>query len=169
MKKLAYTNGASNIPLLGETIDENLRKTVAKYPNKEALIVSHQNYRVTYAEFYEQVTAVAKGLIALGVKSGDRVGIWSPNCSEWTLLQFATAKIGVVMVNINPAYRTSELIYVINQSGIAYMFAAEKFKSSDYRKMIDDAREFTESLRKEVFWGEEWQRFLEKGKKISDE
>ena len=169
MKKLAYTNGASNIPLLGETIDENLRKTVAKYPNKEALIVSHQNYRATYAEFYEQVTAVAKGLIALGVKSGDRVGIWSPNCSEWTLLQFATAKIGVIMVNINPAYRTSELIYVINQSGIAYMFAAEKFKSSDYRKMIDDAREFTESLRKEVFWGEEWQRFLEKGKKISDE
>ena len=169
MKKLAYTNGASNIPLLGETIDENLRKTVAKYPNKDALIVSHQNYRATYAEFYEQVTAVAKGLIALGVKSGDRVGIWSPNCSEWTLLQFATAKIGVIMVNINPAYRTSELIYVINQSGIAYMFAAEKFKSSDYRKMIDDAREFTESLRKEVFWGEEWQRFLEKGKKISDE
>ena len=169
MKKLAYTNGASSIPLLGETIDENLRKTVAKYPNKDALIVSHQNYRATYAEFYEQVTAVAKGLIALGVKSGDRVGIWSPNCSEWTLLQFATAKIGVVMVNINPAYRTSELIYVINQSGIAYMFAAEKFKSSDYRKMIDDAREFTESLRKEVFWGEEWQRFLEKGKKISDE
>ena len=169
MKKLAYTNGASNIPLLGETIDENLRKTVAKYPNKEALIVSHQNYRATYAEFYEQVTAVAKGLIALGVKSGDRVGIWSPNCSEWTLLQFATAKIGVIMVNINPAYRTSELIYVINQSGIAYMFAAEKFKSSDYRKMIDDAREFTESVRKEVFWGEEWQRFLEKGKKISDE
>ena len=169
MKKLAYTNGASSIPLLGETIDENLRKTVAKYPNKDALIVSHQNYRATYAEFYEQVTAVAKGLIALGVKSGDRVGIWSPNCSEWTLLQFVTAKIGVVMVNINPAYRTSELIYVINQSGIAYMFAAEKFKSSDYRKMIDDAREFTESLRKEVFWGEEWQRFLEKGKKISDE
>lgn len=168
-KNLAYTYGASNISLIGETIDQNLRKTVEKYPNKEALISVHQNYRVTYAEFYAQVTAVAKGLIVLGVKQGDRVGIWSPNCYEWTLLQYATAKIGAIMVNINPAYRTSELIYVINQSGISYIFAAPQFKSSNYKKMIDDAREFTETLRKEVYWGESWQHFLAHGGKVTDE
>lgn len=169
MKKLSYTNGASNIPLLGETIDENLRKTVAKFPNNDALISSHQHYRATYTEFYEQVTAVAKGLIALGVKTGDRVGIWSPNCYEWTLLQYATAKIGAIMVNINPAYRTSELIYVINQSGLSYIFSAIQFKTSHYKKMIDDAREFTDTLRKEVYWGESWEYFLAQGKKVSDE
>lgn len=168
-KNLAYTYGASDISLIGETIDQNLRKTVEKYPNKEALISVHQDYRVTYTEFYAQVTAVAKGLIALGVKQGDRVGIWSPNCYEWTLLQYATAKIGAIMVNINPAYRTSELIYVINQSGISYIFAAPQFKSSNYKKMIDDAREFTETLRKEVYWGESWQHFLAHGEKVTDE
>ena len=169
MKKLSYTNGASNIPLLGETIDENLRKIVAEFPNNDALISAHQHYRATYTEFYEQVTAVAKGLIALGVKSGDRVGIWSPNCYEWTLLQYATAKIGAIMVNINPAYRTSELIYVINQSGLSYIFSAIQFKTSHYKKMIDDAREFTDTLRKEVYWGESWEYFLAQGKKVSDE
>ena len=168
-KNLAYTYGASNISLIGETIDQNLRKTVEKYPNKEALISVHQDYRVTYTEFYKQITTVAKGLIALGVKQGDRVGIWSPNCYEWTLLQYATAKIGAIMVNINPAYRTSELIYVINQSGISYIFAAPQFKSSNYKKMIDDAREFTESLRKEVYWGESWEYFLAHGEKVTDE
>ena len=168
-KNLAYTYGASNISLIGETIDQNLRKTVEKYPNKEALISVHQDYRVTYTEFYKQITTVAKGLIALGVKQGDRVGIWSPNCYEWTLLQYATAKIGAIMVNINPAYRTSELIYVINQSGISYIFAAPQFKSSNYKKMIDDAREFTETLRKEVYWGESWQHFLVRGEKVTDE
>ena len=168
-KNLAYTYGASNISLIGETIDQNLRKTVEKYPNKEALISVHQDYRVTYTEFYKQITTVAKGLIALGVKQGDRVGIWSPNCYEWTLLQYATAKIGAIMVNINPAYRTSELIYVINQSGISYIFAAPQFKSSNYKKMIDDAREFTETLRKEVYWGESWQHFLAHGEKVTDE
>ena len=169
MKKLSYTNGASNIPLLGETIDENLRKTVAKFRNNDALISAHQHYRATYTEFYEQVTAVAKGLIALGVKTGDRVGIWSPNCYEWTLLQYATAKIGAIMVNINPAYRTSELIYVINQSGLSYIFSAIQFKTSHYKKMIEDAREFTDTLRKEVYWGESWEYFLAQGKKVSDE
>ena len=168
-KNLAYTYGASDVSLLGETIDQNLRRTVEKFPHKEALISVHQNYRVTYTEFYEQVTAVAKGLIALGAKLGDRVGIWSPNCYEWTLLQYATAKIGVIMVNINPAYRTSELIYVINQSGISFIFAAPEFKSSNYKKMIDDAREFTETLRKEIYWGDSWERFLENGKKVTDE
>ena len=165
----AYVHGASSIPLLGETIDENLRKTVEKYPDQEALICAHQNYRATYKEFYNQVVQVAKGLVALGVKRGDRVGIWSPNCYQWTLLQYATAKIGAIMVNINPAYRTSELIYVINQSGLSVMFAALQFKSSNYKKMMDDAREFTDTIRKAIFWDESWERFLKEGERISDE
>ena len=167
--KYAYTHGASAIPLLGETIDENLKKTVAKYPNQDALICSHQNYRATYQEFYDQVVQVAKGLMALGVKRGDRVGVWSPNCYQWTLLQYATAKIGVILVNINPAYRTSELIYVINQSGLSVMFAALQFKSSNYKKMMDDAREFTDTIRKAIFWDKSWDRFLKEGEHISDE
>ena len=167
--KYAYTHGASAIPLLGETIDENLKKTVAKYPNQDALICSHQNYRATYQEFYDQVVQVAKGLMALGVKRGDRVGVWSPNCYQWTLLQYATAKIGVILVNINPAYRTSELIYVINQSGLSVMFAALQFKNSNYKKMMDDAREFTDTIRKAIFWDESWDRFLKEGEHISDE
>ena len=165
----AYTHGASSVALLGETIDENLKKTVAKYADQEALICSHQNYRATYKEFYDQVVEVAKGLIALSVKRGERVGVWSPNCYQWTLLQYATAKIGVILVNINPAYRTSELIYVINQSGLSVMFSALQFKSSNYKKMMDDAREFTDTIRKAIFWDESWEHFLKEGKQISDE
>ena len=165
----AYTHGASSVALLGETIDENLKKTVDKYADQEALICSHQNYRATYKEFYDQVVEVAKGLIALGVKRGERVGVWSPNCYQWTLLQYATAKLGVILVNINPAYRTSELIYVINQSGLSVMFSALQFKSSNYKKMMDDAREFTDTIRKAIFWDESWEHFLKEGKQISDE
>ena len=165
----AYTHGASSVALLGETIDENLKKTVAKYADQEALICSHQNYRATYKEFYDQVVEVAKGLIALGVKRGERVGVWSPNCYQWTLLQYATAKIGVILVNINPAYRTTELIYMINQSGLSVMFSALQFKSSNYKKMMDDAREFTDTIRKAIFWDESWEHFLKEGKQISDE
>ena len=165
----AYTHGASSVALLGETIDENLKKTVAKYPTEDALICSHQNYRATYEEFYDQVIEVAKGLMALGVKRGERVGVWSPNCYQWTLLQYATAKIGAILVNINPAYRTSELIYVINQSGLSVMFSALQFKSSNYKKMMDDAREFTDTIRKAIFWDESWDRFLKEGEHISDE
>lgn len=166
--QLSYVHGASDIPLLGETIGENLKKTAEKFPDHDALICAHQNYRATYREFYSQVEQVAKALIALGVKAGDRVGIWSPNCYQWVLLQYATARIGVIMVNINPAYRTSELIFVLNQSEISYIFSAIQFKSSNYRKMVEDAREFTYTLKEEIFWDETWDEFLKEGEKISD-
>lgn len=167
--QISYVHGASDIPLLGETIGENLRKTVEKFPNHDALICAHQEYKATYQEFYDQVTQVSKALIALGAKSGDRVGIWSPNCYQWVLLQYATSRIGVIMVNINPAYRTSELIFVLNQSEISYLFSALQFKTSNYQKMVEDAREFTTSLKEEIFWDKSWENFLEKGKNISDE
>ena len=167
--QLSYVHGDSSIPLLGETIGENLKKTVNKFPKNDALICSHQNYRATYEEFYEQTSQVAKAILHLGAKPGDRVGIWSPNRYEWVLLQYATARIGVILVNINPAYRTSELIFVLNQSQIKYIFASLSFKTSNYKKMVDDAREFTSTLVDEVFFDENWDDFLKGAAHISDE
>ena len=167
--QLSYAHGDSSTPLLGETIGENLKKTVEKFPKNDALICSHQNYRATYEEFYEQTSQVAKAILHLGAKPGDRVGIWSPNRYEWVLLQYATARIGVILVNINPAYRTSELIFVLNQSQIKYMFASLSFKTSNYKKMVDDAREFTSTLVDEVFFDENWDDFLKGATHISDE
>ncbi|WP_312075712.1 AMP-binding protein [Chryseobacterium sp.] len=166
---LSYVFGSSDIPLLGETIGLNLKKTAEKFPQNEALICRHQNYRATYSEFYNQTTAVAKALLANGAKSGDRVGIWSANRYEWVLLQYATARIGVILVNINPAYRTSELIFVINQSEMSHIFSSLHFKSSDYKKMIADAREFCSTLKSEIFFDENWNDFLDKSEKITDE
>lgn len=167
--QLSYVHGDSSIPLLGETIGENLKKTVEKFPKNDALICSHQNYRATYEEFYEQTSQVAKAILHLGAKPGDRVGIWSPNRYEWVLLQYATARIGVILVNINPAYRTSELIFVLNQSQIKYIFASLSFKTSNYKKMVEDAREFTSTLVDEVFFDENWDDFLKGAAHISDE
>lgn len=167
--QLSYVHGDSSIPLLGETIGENLKKTVERFPKNDALICSHQNYRATYEEFYEQTSQVAKAILHLGAKPGDRVGIWSPNRYEWVLLQYATARIGVILVNINPAYRTSELIFVLNQSQIKYIFASLSFKTSNYKKMVDDAREFTSTLVDEVFFDENWDDFLKGATHISDE
>ena len=167
--KLSYTCGNSNIPLLGETIGENLKKTVDQFPQREALVSSHQNYRATYEEFYNQTTQVAKALVGLGLSAGDRVGVWSANRYEWVLLQYATARIGVILVNINPAYRTSELIFVINQSEISYIFSSLTFKSSDYKKMILDAKEFCSTLRSEIFFDDNWNDFLEGASSVSDD
>lgn len=167
--KLSYTCGNSNIPLLGETIGENLKKTVDQFPQREALVSSHQNYRATYEEFYNQTTQVAKALVGLGLSAGDRVGVWSANRYEWVLLQYATARIGVILVNINPAYRTSELIFVINQSEISYIFSSLTFKSSDYKKMILDAKEFCSTLRSEIFFDDNWNDFLDDALSISDD
>ncbi|WEK68087.1 MAG: AMP-binding protein [Candidatus Chryseobacterium colombiense] len=166
---LSYVHGASNIPLLGQTIGANLKNTVEKFPHQEALICVHQNYRATYQEFYNQTTAVAKALIFLGAKAGDRIGIWSTNRYEWVLLQYATARIGTILVNINPAYRTSELIFVINQSEMSHIFSSLAFKSSDYKAMITDAREFCPTLKSEIFFDDNWEDFLNNGQEISDD
>ncbi|MCA6069056.1 AMP-binding protein [Chryseobacterium sp. RG1] len=166
---LSYVHGASDIPLLGQTIGANLKNTVEKFPNQDALICVHQNYRATYQEFYNQTTAVAKALIFLGAKAGDRIGIWSTNRYEWVLLQYATARIGAVLVNINPAYRTSELIFVINQSEMSHIFSSLVFKSSDYKAMITDAREFCPTLKSEIFFDDNWEDFLNNGQEISDD
>src|SRR5262249_1023554 len=137
----SYVHGASDVPLLGETIGENLRRTVERVPNSEALVVRHQNYRATYAQLWEQTTQVAKGLLANGGKQGDRVGICSRNGAEWVVLQYATARIGAILVNINPAYRTSELRYALHQSGTSLLVLASGFRTANYVAMLDEVRE----------------------------
>ncbi len=138
--KLSYASGLCEQPLLGETIGANLERSVRRFGDREVLMSRHQDLRYTYAEFNQEVDRVARSLLAVGLEKGDRLGIWSPNCAEWALVQYATAKIGVVLVNINPAYRTSELSYALRQSGCRMLIAARAFKSSDYVAMIEEVR-----------------------------
>jgi len=133
---LSYAHGATDVPLLGETIGANLERTAARVPDAEAFVSRHQGVRYTYAELNERVDDLARGIVGLGLEPGDRLGIWSPNCVEWVLLQFATAKSGVILVNINPAYRTSELEYALKQSACKVLVSARSFKTSDYAAMI---------------------------------
>src|ERR687885_1834736 len=111
MTALSYVHGASSVPLLGETIGENLRRTVERFGDREALVSRHQGFRASYKELWDLTGRAARGLLARGVKKGDRVGIWSPNRAEWVVIQYATARIGAILVNINPAYKTAELSY----------------------------------------------------------
>ena len=133
---LSYASGISDLPLLGETIGANLERTVARFGDREALVDVAAGTRWTYAEFDAAVNRVALGLLARGIAKGDRVGIWAPNCAEWVIVQYATAKIGAILVNVNPAYRTHELDYVVKQSGMRLLVSAVSFKTSDYRGMI---------------------------------
>ena len=135
---LSYASGVSDVPLLGETIGANLEGTVARFPDREALVEVASGRRWTYAEFDAAVNRVAAGLLARGIEKGDRVGIWAPNCAEWVITQYATAKIGAILVNVNPAYRTHELAYVVKQSGMRLIVSAVAFKTSDYRGMLTE-------------------------------
>jgi fatty-acyl-CoA synthase len=135
---LSYASGVSDVPLLGETIGANLERTTARFADREALVDVATGRRWTYAELDTAVGEVASGLLARGIAKGDRVGIWAPNCAEWVITQYATAKIGAILVNVNPAYRTHELAYVVEQSGMRLLISAVRFKTSDYRGMIDE-------------------------------
>lgn len=152
MNNLSRDAGPTDVALLEQTIGANLDATVRKYPNNEALVACHQGIRWTYREFGERVDALARGLMARGLAVGDRVGVWSPNYAEWTLLQYATAQIGVILVNINPAYRTHELSYALNQSGAVMLCAAPEFKGSDYVSMVAEIRDQCPELQHVVFW-----------------
>ena len=150
---LSYANGASDRPLLGETIGDNFDRIVATFGDRDALVDRPSRRRWTYAELRRDVDALAHGLMGLGIVAGDRVGIWSPTCAEWTILQYATAKVGAILVTINPAYRTSELAYVLNQAGVTLLVAAPSFKTSDYAAMIDEVRPDCPGLRHCVLIG----------------
>src|SRR5438445_4997717 len=132
----SYTSAISDTPLLGLTIGDMLDQTVEKYPDQPALISRQQNIRLTYRQLQAQVNQCAKGLMQLGFQKGQRVGIWSPNRAEWCITQFATSKIGVILVNINPSYRLHELEYALKQSGCSAIVISPAFKTSNYTEMI---------------------------------
>jgi fatty-acyl-CoA synthase len=138
MPQLSYVHGASDTPFVGDTIGVHFDRMVERCGDRDALIVRHQQIRWTYRELKERVDRFAAGLLALGLKRGDRIGIWSPNNAEWVITQFATAKAGLILVNINPAYRLAELEYALNKVGCVALITATRFKSSDYHAMLGE-------------------------------
>jgi fatty-acyl-CoA synthase len=165
---LSYTAGETDVPLIEQTIGDNFDATVARFPDREALVDVEQGTRWTWAELKRDVDVAARGLIAVGIEKGDRVGIWAPNCAEWTIVQFATAKMGAILVNINPAYRTHELKYVLGQAGIRLIVAAPSFKTSDYTAMIEEVRGDVPGLEQVVLIGtDSWHDLLAGAERVS--
>jgi len=160
----SYSHGTSTTPLLGETIGANLERMARRFGEREALVDVPTGRRWTYAELDADIDTLALGLLDLGIDKGDRVGLWSPNCAEWTLVQFATAKIGAILVNINPAYRTHELAYALNQSGCRLLISAPEFKGSSYVDMVAAVRDELTALEGAIFLGSpQWQTLFERG------
>ena len=159
--QLSYSHGTSATALLGETIGGNLRRIAAMLGGSEAVVDAPTGRRWTYRQLDADTNALARGLLAAGVEARDRVGIWAPNCAEWVLLQYATAKIGAILVNINPAYRSHELSYVLRQAGVRLLVSAESFKTSDYRALIGEVRDGLDQLERVIYLGTpEWDRLL---------
>ncbi|MGZ4606367.1 MAG: AMP-binding protein [Blastococcus sp.] len=161
----SYSSGTSTVPLLGDTIGANLDRTAARVGDHEALVECSTGRRWSYPELVAEVDACALGLHALGVRKGDRVGIWAPNCAEWVFVQFATAKLGAILVNINPSYRTHELGYVLEQAGISVLVSAPSFKTSDYRAMVAEVAPQCTELREVLFLGDPaWEQLMATGR-----
>ena len=159
--ELAYARGEDNPPLLTETIGQTLARTTDAYGENLALVDAPSGRTWTYREFRTEVLALAAGLLRHGVQAGDRVGLWAPNRPEWVMVQYATAEIGAILVNLNPAYRQNELDYALTQSGTSVVLAAERYKDSDYRGMLDAARPSTPELREVIlFETPEWDELL---------
>jgi len=164
---LSYSSGESATPLLGDTIGGNFDATTRRFGDRAALVDRPASRRWTYKELAADVDALALGLLEMGIEKGDRVGIWAPNCAEWTLTQYATAKIGAILVNINPAYRTRELEFVLNQSGTKLLIAAQRLKTSDYAAMIAEVRPRCHGLGHVVLIGtREWHALIETGRRL---
>ena len=162
--RVSYIHGTSLTPLIGETIGANFDRIVGLYPDRDAVVVCHQDVRWTYAEFGARVDRVARALVGIGLQPGDRMGIWAPNCAEWLLVQYASAKAGVILVNVNPAYRTSELEFVLNQSGCRVLISARAFKSSDYVAMVREVAPRCPALERTVFLDSgDWEELLAAG------
>jgi fatty-acyl-CoA synthase len=150
----SYSSGTSDVALLGETIGANLARMAARYPDRDAVVEYGTGRRLSYAEFDAAVDELARGMLAHQLAVGDRAGIWAPNCVDWMLVQYATARIGVIVVNINPAYRSHELSYVLKQSGISVLFSAIEHKGSDYRAMVEEVAGDCPELREVIYLGE---------------
>jgi len=163
----SYSHGTSTTPLIGETIGDCLDRITALHPDREALVDVPSGRRWTYAQFCADVDTVALGLLDLGIEKGDRVGLWSPNCPEWTLVQFATAKIGAILVNINPAYRSHELAYALNHSGCRLLISATEFKTSSYVDTVDSVRDQLTALEGTIYLGSpQWDTLSERGDSV---
>jgi len=161
--------GATDSPLLEDTIGANLEKTVARHGDEEAFVVPHQGVRQTWLEFNASVDAVAKGLMAAGIDAGDRVGMWSPNYAEWTYVQFATAKIGAIQVNVNPAYRTNELAYALEQSGCRILVTRTEYLTSKYQEMVEKVRPELGQLERVIYFDtSDWSDLIDEGRTVSD-
>jgi fatty-acyl-CoA synthase len=165
----SYVAGTSTTPLLGETIGQNLRRTVDRFPDNEALVSVYQGYRATYRQFWEETSTVARALLARGVKKGDRVGVWAPNRWEWVVVQYATARMGAIMVNVNPAYRTHELEYALNQSGVSTLLLAKQFRQANYVAMVNDVRLRCPELRSTIVIDEQWNELREDALRYSED
>ncbi|MGE3908171.1 MAG: AMP-binding protein [Chloroflexota bacterium] len=164
----SYAHGASAIPLLGETIGENLRRMVEQHGDSDALIVRPQGYRATYRQLWEQTALAARGLLARGVQQGDRVGIWAPNRYEWVVIQYATARIGAILVNINPAYKATELEYVLKQSGISLLLLSRGFRQTSYVDTLATVRERCPALKDSIVLEDGWAALLEDAGRVSE-
>jgi fatty-acyl-CoA synthase len=164
----SYDAGPVDTPLLDETIGANFERTAQAYPDIEALVDVAGGRRWTYSELNAEIDCVARALMAIGIQRGDRVGIWSPNCPEWTILQYATAKVGAVLVSVNPAYRTHELLHVLRDSDIELLVSATAFKTSDYRRMIAEVRSEVPGLVDVVFLGTgDWERLRQRADEVT--
>ncbi|HVS36377.1 MAG TPA: AMP-binding protein [Gemmataceae bacterium] len=163
----AYCQGVSPTPLLGRTIGDDLRATVDRHGDREALVVCSQNYRATYRQFWDATTQAARALLALGVAPGDRVGVWAPNRYEWVVVQYATARVGAILVNINPAYQAGELEYALRQSGASLLFHARGFRHTVYGPLLDAARPGCPALQRVVRFDEDWPAFLASGESVA--
>ena len=163
----SYAAGETTPALLEETIGANFERTVADHPDHEALVEFATGRRWTYAELNRDVNDVARGLLAAGIEKGDRVGIWAPNCAEWTITQYATAKIGAILVNVNPSYRTHELSYAVNQSGMRMLVSATEFKTSNYRSMIEETAGQNPRLERVVYLDtDDWSDLVAAGQEL---
>jgi fatty-acyl-CoA synthase len=169
VRKLSYVSGTSSLPLLGETIGDNLQRTAERFGDTEALVVRSQGYRATYRKLLEETEVLARAFMALGIQRGERVGIWSPNRFEWVITQFATARMGAVLVNINPAYKTAELKYVLLQSGVRTLLLARSFRQTDYVKMLEHVRDECPHLRDVVVLDTDWEALLARASSVSPE
>ena len=160
MSAPSYVHGAAALPLLGETIGANLRRTVARHPERDALVVRSQGFRASYRQLWDLTTRLARALLARGIARGDRIGIWAPNRYEWVVTQYAAARIGAVLVNVNPAYRTHELEYALNQSGLRLLLHARRFRASDYTAILASVRARCPALTDVVVLDDDWDALL---------
>jgi fatty-acyl-CoA synthase len=168
-QRSSYASGGSTLPLLGEIISSRLRSTVERWPSRDALVVRSQGYRATYQQLWDQVEQAARALLALGIKKGDRVGIWSPNRFEWVIVQFATARIGAILVNVNPAYKASELRYALAQSGVSLLVLAKGFRATSYTEILERVRGELPELKHVVVIDDEWNDVMKQGDAVSVE